>query len=43
MSPEQLAEKRDMDEANELLDLRSLGIRAALKVAQPQGGGGLSF
>ena len=43
MSPEQLAEKREMDEANELLDLRSLGIRAALKVAQPQGGGGLSF
>jgi hypothetical protein len=43
MSPEQLAEKRDMDEANELLDLRSLGIRAALKVAQPQGSGGLSF
>jgi len=43
MSPEQEAEIREAAEANELLDLRSMGIRAALRAAPDSGGGAFSF
>ena len=43
LSPELEAERREAEEANELLELRSLGIRGSMANASPHGGGVYNF